>query len=400
MDARDWDADQINLLDYWHVLARRRSLILGLVCVSVFTSGVLCYVFATRIYESKVAILPPKESVSGGTGLAALLTGSGPGQLFGGLISTGGSNRDTFVAILKSRVVAEEIVDRFKLREYYNKRHKEQAVGALHSATDIGVTKEGVITLAVEDRDPKLAAEMANAYVALLDRLSIRMGTSEATRQRAFLAGRLEGVEKALRQAEDSLRRFQDRHRAVVLTEQTRGAIEAAAKVRAEITAAEVHLETMRAYTTEANPNVIEQRSRIQELKRQLAQMQYANIPLPAESGDRGAVRQEMHVPVANVPEVQTELLRLTRDVKVQESLFALLTQQYEQAKIQEAKDTPVVQVLDPAVPAAIRSKPKTALSMAVTAGLALCLGIFLAFLLEYLERLDRRLKQARAEAL
>src|SRR5574337_35819 len=116
----EWQEDEINLLDYWRVLRKHTWMILGLAFVSTFTAGFYSYFVMTKIYESKTTILSPKESGGGGAGLAAALAASGAGQFLGGLIPGGGSNREVFIAILKSRTLAQELVDRFKLKEYYH----------------------------------------------------------------------------------------------------------------------------------------------------------------------------------------------------------------------------------------------------------------------------------------
>jgi uncharacterized protein involved in exopolysaccharide biosynthesis len=373
--------DEANLLDYWRVAAKRKWLIVGLTLGSMFSAGFYCYFIATKIYESRAAILAPKETAAG-AGLAAALGGAGQ---FLGVLPGSASNRDAFVAILKSDTMAAELVDRFRLKEHYVVRFDQDAMKVLRAVSRISVSKEGAIVVQVEDPDPKMAADIANAYVAQLDRLFAKMGTAEGGQQRAFIADRIEKTEKGLREAEEALRRFQEQHKAVVLPEQSKGAIEAAAKVRGEIAAAGVQLEAMRAYATETNPNVVQQTKLIEELKRQLAMMQYGQLDLPPEGGKTGKGRREFHVPFDRVPELGMELIRLTREVKVQEAVFTLLTQQYEQAKIQEAKDTPTVQVLDRAVPAQRKAKPRTVLTMAVAGGLALFIALVVSFFLEYL---------------
>jgi uncharacterized protein involved in exopolysaccharide biosynthesis len=385
----DWQDDDINLLDYWRVLRKRGRMIVGLFCVAVLATGVYSYFFATKIYESKAAVMAPKETGGGaGTGFAAALAASGAGQFLGGLLPSTGSSRDSFVAILKSRTMGEDLVARFNLKEYYEAKYTEQAIKALQDATDITVSKEGVISVKVEDKDPKLAADIANAYITDLDRMFAKLGTTEGGRQRAFLAERLEKTEKLLRQAEETLRRFQEKNRTIVIQEQFKGIVEGVGKVRGEIIAAEVALESMRAYATESNPQVVQQKARIEELKRQLAQMQYSKgEELPSETKQPGQTRQEITLPVARVPELGMEYARLMREVKVQETVFTLLTQQFEQAKITEARDTPTVQLLDKAVPAERKSKPKTVQNMAIAGVLSLLISIFLAFFLEYLNR-------------
>jgi uncharacterized protein involved in exopolysaccharide biosynthesis len=398
-DSREeWQEDEINLLDYWRVLKKRGRLIVGLTFISLLAAGLLSYFVMTKIYESTAAILAPKES-GGTTGnLAAALVATGAGQLLSGLLPSTGTNRDTFVAILKSRTVAQDIVERFKLKDYYEKKYTQDAMKALQDATTIKVSKEGAISVTVEDRDPKLAAEIANAYVANLDRLFAKLGTTDASRQRAFITDRLEKTEKALRQAEEALRRFQENNKAIVVQEQAKAGIEEAAKVKGAIVAAEAQLEFLRTYATDSNPQVVAQRRQLEEMKRQLAQMQYGlGMELPSESRNPGQPRKEFHVPFAKMPELGMEFIRLMREVKVQETVQNLLTAQFEQAKINEARDMPTVQLLDKAVAAERKSRPKTVLNMAIAGALSLFVGIFLAFFLEYVERIRKQEQTAAA---
>ncbi len=392
-ETRDeWQDDEINLLDYWRVLRKRGWMILGLVFVSVFGAGFYSYFVMPKIYESNATILGPKESGGGGASLAAALAASGAGQFLGGLLPGGGSNRDIFIAILKSRTMAQELIEKFNLKEYYKAKYTGDAIRGLQGATDISVSKEGVVSVRVEDTDPKMAADIANAYVTTLDRLFARMGTTDASRQRAFIAERLDKTEKALRQAEEGLRRFQENNKAIVMQEQARSGIDAAAQLKGQIIAAEGQLQFTRAYSTENNPQVLAQKRQIEEMKRQLAQMQYGEgMDLPPESKNPGQARREFQVPFTRVPGLSMELIRLTRDVKVQETVYSLLTAQFEQAKINEARDTPTVQLLDKAVPAERKSKPAVKLNMAIAGALSLFLGIFVTFFLEYVERVRKQ---------
>jgi hypothetical protein len=158
-----------------------------------------------------------------------------------------------------------------------------------------------------------------------------------------------------------------------------------------EEVAAEVQLEVVRGFSTEQNPQVIQLKTQIEEMKRQFARMQYGQgMELPTFSKNPGEPHPEIVVPFARVPRVGLDLARLTREAKVQQTVFELLTQQYEQAKIAEARDSPIVQVLDRAVPAEWKSKPKTTFNMALAGALSLFAGIFLAFFLEYWARITR----------
>ncbi|MEK7204136.1 MAG: Wzz/FepE/Etk N-terminal domain-containing protein, partial [candidate division NC10 bacterium] len=298
-DSREeWQEDEVNLLDYWRVLRKRGRMILGLTFVSVFAAGFLSYFIMTKIYQSSASILAPKETSGGGAGLAAGLAASGAGQFLGNILPPMGSNRDIFVAILKSRTMAQDLVDRFKLKEYYDAKYNEEAIKGLQNATDISLSREGVISVKVEDKDPKLAGDIANAYITNLDRLCAKLGTTDASRQRAFITDRLEKTEKALRQAEDTLRRFQENNKAIVVQEQAKSAIEEAARVKGAIVAGEAQLEFLRTYATDSNPQVVAQRRQLEEMKRQLAQMQYGlGMELPSESRNPGQPRKELHVP-------------------------------------------------------------------------------------------------------
>jgi tyrosine-protein kinase Etk/Wzc len=223
--------------------------------------------------------------------------------------------------------------------------------------------------------------------VERLDHLVAQYGLGEASRQRVFYTEQLARAKAQLDASEESLRSFQERNRAVVLQEQTKGAIEAASRLRGEIIATEVQMQVIRNFATEANPEVVALRRRIDEMNRQLAQLQYGGSPSAVMNRDR----RDFAVPFAKVPELGLELVRLTREVKVQETLVTLLTQQVEQTRLTEAKDFPIAQVLDKAVAAERHSKPRMGVSLAVAAITGMIGGALTAFVAEYARNLSRR---------
>jgi len=298
-------------------------------------------------------------------------------------------------SILKSRTAAQVVVDRFRLQERYRALYLEDAIKGLQGATKVSVSREGVISVRVEDADPKVAAQIANFYAEQLDRLVARFGTGEAGRQRVFLTEQLARAKTDLESVEEALRRFQERNRAIALQDQTRGAITAAARLKGEIMASEVQLQVMRNFATEANPEMVALRRRIDEMNRQLAQMQYGDDASESQTQTPARDRRDFTVPFPKVPEVGIELARLTRDVKVQETLVMLLTQQVEQVRLAEAKDLPVVQVLDRAVAAERPSRPRLKLNLAVATAGSLLLGVSLALAVEHLRKLSRRARAA-----
>lgn len=383
--------DEVNLLEYALVVWRHRWLILAL-CLAALLATFGYTVTRPKIYVATATLMAPKEG--GGSGLLGGLAASGLLQQVPGIsMPSLTPNRDMIVSILKSRTVGEAVAERFQLQERYRAQYPEDAVQALQGSTDVRLSREGVISVQVEDTDPQVAAALANFYVEQLDRLVSRYSIGEAGRQRVFFTEQLARAQADLDAAEEALRRFQENNRAIALQDQTRGAIEAAARLKGEIMATEVQLQVMRQFATEANPEMVALRRRIEEMRRQLAQMQYGDGGAVVKSPGRD--RRDFTVPFPKVPEVGLELARLTRDMKVQETLVTLLTQQIEQARMTEARDLPIVQVLDRAVPAERHSKPRLRLNLAIAGVTSLFVGIFLAFFLEYLRNLPRRARAA-----
>ena len=373
------------VFDYGAVVWKYKWLILGLCVVAVLTTGILT-VQSPKIFQAKATLLVPKEGGTGGLLGTLAATGLLP-QLPGLSVPSGAPNRDMLLGILKSRRLSWTVVERYQLQQRYGARYPEDAIGNLEDKRDVLASKEGVISVTVEDTDPRIAADIANFHVEELDRLVAQFSTGEAGHQYRFVAEQLARAKADLDISEQALRRFQERNRAIVLQDQMRFAIEGAARLKGEIIAAEVQLQVMRSFATENNPEVASLRRRVDEMKRQLIQMQYGDNVARPEASSQDERQREFSVPFAKVPEVGLELVRLTRAVKVGETLVLLLTQQLEQSRMAAAKDLPVVQVLDRAVPANRAFKPRLRVNLIVSAALALFVGVLVSFGLEYLSR-------------
>ena len=375
---------EINVAENLAVMWRHRTLILA-TCVAGILAAAVVTLVSPKIYESTASLLVPKENT--GSGFLAGMQASAMLQQFSGLTGTSVTpNRDMLMSILKSRTMAQALIGRFNLQQRFRKRYVDDTIRQLQGSSVIAVSKEGVISIRVEDSDAQLAAQMANYYVEQLDRIVSQLDVGEAGQRRTFLTARLAHAKVDLDAAEQSLRRFQEANRAVALQEQTRGAIEAAARIKGEIVASEVQIQVMRNFATDANPEVVALKRRVDEMKRQLAQMQYGDV-MPASAG---ADRRDYGVALPKVPEIALEFARLTRDVKIQETVVGLLTQQLEQTKIAEANTLPVVRVLDRATAAERPSRPRLSLNLAVAAVGSLLLGAVLAFAIEYVKGLRR----------
>jgi len=375
--------DEVTLFDYWQVISKRKWGIIAL--CAVMTMGTLVVSFLLpKIYESTATLLPQLES-NNGVGLGALFASgaaSSAAQSLG--ISLPGSPAtptDVFTAMLKSRIMADDIIRRFNLMEHYETKTMHDARGSLEGATRIVVTKEKVIKVAVEDKDPQLASDIANFYVSNLDRLNQTLSVSKARENRKFIEQRVAETQTALVKVEDALKEFQTQNRTVAIEAQSKAMIEATAMIQAQIMAQEVQLQVMGSYLSSNNPEIARVQSSISELRKQLQIMETGKSGKERLPGDR------LRPAITSVPTLALEYGRLARDLKVQETLYALLISQYEQAKLTEARDTPTVQVLDPAIPAERKSRPKILLNVLIAGILSLFVGLFWAFVRGAMDR-------------
>lgn len=378
---------EVNLRDYVKVLVKwRRLIIFNIVIITGF--AVVLSLVLPKKYTSTATLLPPLE-VSGFQGLSSMLGEgylSGLGRMAG--LSGMATTSDVFAAILSSHRILGEVVKKCNLFTLFETRSLEEAIRALKEKIKIDVSPEGIISISVTVPSPDLAAKIANTFVEELDRFNRETTMTMGKRQRIFLEERLREVEKSLTDAENALKEFKEKHHTVALTDELTQAIEAAAHLKAEIVAREVQLGVLRGYATEENPQVRRLRSEIAEFRRELRKMEYGHASKGALSSEFGA---GFSIPLAELPEVGLELARLTREAKIQEEIYALLTQQYEQAKIAEVKDTPTVQILDRAVPPERRSFPQRKKIVVIAGILSLFAGVGMAFFFEYLEGLRSR---------
>lgn len=368
--------------DLWSVLSDRRGLVAGVTLAAVLTASVVSLLLP-KTYESTASVLPQLDSKEGGA-LSTLLTATAAGGMvqnlgigLPGLPGIPTTPTDIFIAILKSRVMADDVITRFNLMERYDETTMHETREELLERVRISLSKEKVIKVVVEDHDPQVAADMANFFVANLDRLNRTVNVSKAGQNRAFIERRLADTQVGLVKTEEALRDFQTKNKAVAVEAQSKAMIEAAATIQGQITAQEVQLQVMSSYLSQDNPELARVRSSIEELRKQLSLLESGKGGKGMLPGDR------LHPAMITVPDLALQYGRLLRELKVQETLYTLLTSQYEQAKITEARDTPTVQVLDPAIPADRHSKPRLILNVVVAALSGFCIALFIAYVVD-----------------
>lgn len=371
--------DEINLLDYWRVLVKRKKLLTRIVGTAILGS-IFISLILPKIYAASTSLLPPQDTSAGASLISSKLPG-GLGGLVGGALGMK-SPIDLWVGILNSRTVHAEIVSAFNLKAVYNTQNNEEAIKTLRTAVNIKKSKEQILSITVEDRDPERAAEMANAFVAALDRINQGITTTSGGRMRAFIEERLEEARGALKKSEEAVKVFQEENGAVKLDAQSTAIIGAIGEVKGHLLAKEVALQTLLSYATPQNPEVRLLSAEVEELRRALQKLE------EGENNKKGELaRKSIFIPTTKLPNLSLQYVRLLRDAKIHETLFELLVEQFEIARIQEAKDSPTVQVLDAAIPPQRRIKPKRSLIVILSTFSAGFFGIFIVFFLEYIEK-------------
>ncbi len=365
--------EEVSLLDLLIILARQRRLILRF-AVAGLALGVLLSLLLPNRYTAVTAILPPAQNMSAGSALLSQLGGLGSvASMTQSSLGLKNPN-DLQVAMLQSRTVEDAMIDRFDLMKIYNKKRRSDTRKKLEKYVSIeNGMKDGLIRISVTDRDARRAEDMANGYVEEFMKSSAHLAVTEASQRRLFFEGQLSAAKDNLANAEEDLKKTEQKTGLVELDSQARAVISSVAQLRAEIAAKEVQIQGMRTYATGENPDV------------QVAQQQLAGLRAQLEK--TGASSDQMFIPRGNLQQSGLEYVRKLRDVKYYETIFDLLARQYEVAKVDEARQGAVVQVVDRAILPDRRSSPKPLYLIPGGLLLGLLSGIAVAFAKAALDR-------------
>jgi uncharacterized protein involved in exopolysaccharide biosynthesis len=309
-------------------------------------------------YTSVTTIMPPDQQGSSAMLLAAL---AGRGSGLGALGSLAGSflgehpTTALFIDLLQSGTVSGHLIKRFDLKHVYHKRYNIDTAKHLARVTKITDDKKsGVITIKVEDRDPVRARDLAQGYLDELNGLVTRTSTSAARQERIFIERRLQTVQADLEHAQLELSEFSSKNSTIDIREQTRAMVDAGARVQGELLVEQSGLQSLRQIYGDGNVRVRETEARISALQQDLNKMTGSSAPLIPQTAEEDNAKSapedkgELYPPLRQLPRLAVPYADLYRRVRVQEAVFELLTQQYEIASIDEAKDTPVIKVIDP----------------------------------------------------
>ena len=373
--------DEISLLDLLQVVADNlRLLIIGPLLAGLAALGIAFAIAPT--YTATVRFLPPQQQQSAAASMLASLGALGG---LAGAASGLKNPSDQYLAFIRSRSVQDALIDRFGLMERYEAKLRDDARLALQGVARASSGKDGLISVEIDDKDPKFAAQLANAHVEELQKLLARLAVTEAQQRRVFF-------EKQLQQAKDNLTRAEQALKASgvnssALKASPQAAVEAVARLRAAITAQEIKIASLRGYLSENAPDFRQALTELGAMRAQLARAEQQEAPVAGGSDYIGRYR----------------------DFKYYETLFELFAKQYELARVDESREGAVIQVLDAAQPPERKAKPKRALIAVIAtlaAGFALLLFVFVRHALgnasrdeESARKIDR-IKQGFARAL
>jgi tyrosine-protein kinase Etk/Wzc len=339
--------EELSLLDLLIIIARGKKTILWTTAAAAALALLVSLLLPNR-YVAAAKILPPQQNQS----LAASFMGQlGSLSPMAAIAQSGlglKDPNDIYVGMLKSRTVENALIQRFDLLKVYRDRKMSDARKDLESNSDLQLGKEGFISISVDDKSPKRAADMANAYVEELRKVTQNLAVTEAGQRRVFFEQQLEQAKNELANAEQRLKSTQETTGILQLDGQAKAIIESVVTLQAQIAAKEVQLRAMRSFDTEQNPDVMVS-------EQQLAGMRAQLVSIEKQSGGDG----DIQVATGKVPGAGLEYVRKMRDVKYYETIFELLAKQYEIAKLDEAKNAAVIQVLDAATEPDRKSSPK-----------------------------------------
>lgn len=375
----DGELVELDLLDLLIMIAKRKRPIALLVAASAIVATVISLLLPNR-YTASTTIMPPQQTQSSASMLMSQLAGSGLGSLAslaGGSLGLKNPN-DMYISMLRSRTVEDAVISKFELQKLYRTKFPSEARRKLENATAINSGKDGLINVSFEDKDPNRSAAVANTYVEELSNLMKELAVTEASQRRLFFERQLQQAKEDLSNAEVALKETQQKTGMIQLDSQSKAMIEAVGRVRAQIANKEVQLQAIGSFATEQNPDYVRAREELIGLRNQLGKFEKA----PASDA------ADPLMAAGKIPAAGLEYVRRYREVKYREAIFEILAKQFEAAKLDEAKQAAIIQVVDPAIPPDRKSWPHRSMIVGLSVFAALLTGAFWAVGAEITKRL------------
>jgi len=370
-----------SLMDFLSVITKYRKFISRFILLCTFLTA-LIVLLLPKWYKSTASVFPAEKAdlLGGLEGIASLAKSFSPSKALSSL--SGNTETDRYLAILKSATVLNAVIQRFDLVRVYDitSYPVEKTMKELLNNVEFKVEDEGNITISVYDKDPQRAADMTNYFVEMLNKTNTELQGQNARGNRQFIEERYKKNLSDLAKAEDSLKSFQKKYGVMALPEQMEASIKAAAEITGQLALKEVQANVLRRTQSADNPSVIATQIEIDELHNKLTQMNRGtNIPQN---------EMKVFVPFNKIPDLGGEYIRWFRDVEIQYKILQFLTPLYEQAKVEEQRQTPSVIILDRAIPAERKAKPKVSLYALIAFVVSTLLSMLIIFSIEGFERL------------
>lgn len=363
------EASNFQLVDFLVAMAKRKRIIVGVPLLAAIVATGIGFALPP-VFKANAKLLPPQQSQSGSAALLSQLSAVGAVAGVGAMKNP----NDLYIGMLKSRTIADSLIAKFYLFKVYDKPTMEKTRLKLQENTSISAGKDGLISIDVEDSDRQRVASLANAYVAELVKLTRVLAVTEASQRRVFFEHQLEVAKDNLANAEVALKSALDTHGVISVDADSAAIVATVSGIRAQIAAKEIELSSMSAFVTTNNSEYKRTHEELISLRGQLSKLQNGQ---PALTSDDEKVKH--HAGLENI--------KILRNVKYYQMLYELLAKQYEAARLDEAKDSSLVQVLDGAIEPEREVKPRRALIVIVTTLLSLFGVIGWALLAERNER-------------
>lgn len=352
-------SSDVSLVELFGLLYRRRSRLLSAAAIAAIVSGIIVFLIPVS-YTGEAVILTPQQAQSSLSSFMGPLAGLAPAAGMSGLGLLSGlglrNPADLYVGVLESRTIADALITKFNLKDVYQVPDYTRARKRLARNTRVESGKDSLIRVRVDDHDAVRAAKLANAYVEELSNSNSRLAFTEAGQRRLFFEAQLVKEKEALADAEIGLRNTQQATGLVAPSGQAEALLRVGAQLHGEILSRETQLEAMKTFAADDNP-------RLQIVKRELGVLHSQLNQL--EQGDYKPGTLEL--PTGRLPEASLKYLRAVRELKYHETLFEVLSRQYEAAKLDEAKSAALIQVVDRAVTPERKTWPPRALLVLAT---------------------------------
>lgn len=365
---QDDDIAGISLVDMLLVLVKHKRIII-LLPIILFVVGLSISSLSPKIYKANTKILPPQQSQSTAATMLSQLGGLAGGA--GAALGIKNPN-DLYLGMLKSRAIEDKLIQRFDFKKKYEQKLFENTRLEFEANSVIASGKDGIITVEFQDRDPKIAAAVANAYIEELVILTGKFALTEASQRRMFFEKQLLQAKDKLIAAEAALNGTLERKGMISVDAQSKAVLETVARLRAGIAAKEIQLKAMQAFVTPNNNEYKRANQELISMKQELDKQENGSL---TETGTASKVKE------SGLGSIQ-----ILRDVKYYQMLYELLSKQYEVARLDEAKDIPLIQVLDKALEPERKFKPQRALISILSAFLGLIVALIYAFFKEKMQ--------------